>query len=333
MNRAEYLRLEAEIAEDIRRELLEAYGVMLDLVDVAALTSLIEAGQIAAIFAVLTLTEAQYSTVVEAIERGFARAGRGEMAYVARAAQRAGFRAVYAFDHRAPQAAGWVTDYAREQVSLARRTDQAVVRQVIAQGTADGRNPRDVARQLIGVRGPDGGRVGSAVGLSEQMERWVQQARAELAAGSPNYFQRRKRDRRFDKTVRRGNLTQPEIDKIATAYAERLRTLRAETIARTTATAALNAGRTIALEQAITDGRLTRDAVTRVWDSAGPDGRTRDMHLRMDGQERRVSEPFVSPDGSRLRWPGDTGLGASAATTVNCRCYARTKVDFFAGVD
>jgi hypothetical protein len=305
---------------------------MLDLVDVAALTSLIQAGQIAAIGALFVLTDAQYATVIESIERGFARAGRAEMQVVARAAQRAGFRAVYAFDHRAPQAAGWVTDFAREQVSLARRTDQDVVRQVIAQGTADGRNPRDLARQLVGVRTPQG-RVGSAVGLSDQMLQWVTDARAELEGGLPNYFSRRRRDKRFDRTVRRGNLTKAEIDKITTAYAERLRTLRAETIARTTATAALNAGRTIALEQAIVEGRLTRDAVTRIWDSAGPDGRTRDSHLRMDGQQRAVGEPFVAPDGSRLRWPGDTGLGASASETVSCRCYARTKVDFLAGVE
>ena len=332
MNRAEFLRLEAEIAEDVRRELLQAYGVMLDLVDVAALTSLIQAGQLAAIAAVLTLTEAQYATVVEAIERGFARAGRAEMQTVARAAQRAGFRSVYAFDHRAPQAAGWVTDFAREQVTLTRRTDQEVIRQVIAQGTADGRNPRDVARQLVGVRTPQG-RVGSAVGLSDQMLQWVTDARTELEGDLPNYFTRRRRDKRFDKTVRRGNLTKTEVDKIATAYAERLRTLRAETIARTTATAALNAGRTISLEQAIADGRLTRDAVERVWDSAGPDGRTRDSHLRMDGQRRSVSDPFVSPGGARLRWPGDTGLGAPAEEVVACRCYVRTEVDFLAGVE
>ncbi len=332
MTRADYLRLEAEIAEDIRRELLEAYGVMLDLVDVAALTALIAAGQIGAIYAVLTLTDAQYATVVEAIERGFARAGRAEMADVARAAQRAGFRAVYAFDHRAPQAAGWVTDYAREQISLTRNTDQAVIRQAIAAGTAEGRNPRDIARDLLGVRTPDG-RIGSAVGLSEQMQGWVTAARQELEAGLPNYFTRRRRDKRFDKTVRRGNLTAAEVNKITTAYAERLRTLRAETIARTTATAALNAGRTVALEQAIADGRLSRDAVTRVWDSAGPDGRTRDQHLRMDGQERAVGEPFVAPDGDRLRWPGDTGMGAGADNVANCRCYVRTKVDFLAGVE
>jgi len=67
-----------------------------------------------------------------------------------------------------------------------------------------------------------------------------------------------------------------------------------------------------------------------VWDSAGPDGRRRDAHAKMDGQKRGHNEPFLSPDGSRLRWPGDSGLGASAANTVNCRCYVRDEIDFVA---
>lgn len=43
-------------------------------------------------------------------------------------------------------------------------------------------------------------------------------------------------------------------------------------------------------------------------------------HRRMDGVTVPIGEPFITPAGSRLRYPGDRSLGAPAGEVVNCRC-------------
>lgn len=49
-------------------------------------------------------------------------------------------------------------------------------------------------------------------------------------------------------------------------------------------------------------------------------GTSRFDHRRMDGVTVPIGEPFVTPAGSRLRYPGDRSLGAPAGEVVNCRC-------------
>lgn len=58
--------------------------------------------------------------------------------------------------------------------------------------------------------------------------------------------------------------------------------------------------------------------VINVW-STMMDERVRDWHQEAEGQERRVDQPF-DVGGEKLRFPGDTSLGASLRNTINCRC-------------
>jgi hypothetical protein len=46
------------------------------------------------------------------------------------------------------------------------------------------------------------------------------------------------------------------------------------------------------------------------------------------GQGILFDEPFVSPSGDRLMFPGDRSLGASADETVQCRCRVEYRVDW-----
>jgi hypothetical protein len=57
------------------------------------------------------------------------------------------------------------------------------------------------------------------------------------------------------------------------------------------------------------------------WDSFD-DSRVREDHLTVSGQERRVREAFVLPDGSRMNHPGDSSMGAPLRQLVGCRCSA-----------
>ncbi|RIH89456.1 hypothetical protein [Calidithermus roseus] len=43
-------------------------------------------------------------------------------------------------------------------------------------------------------------------------------------------------------------------------------------------------------------------------------------HRRMEGVTVPLEQPFVTPAGSRLMYPGDRSLGAPAGEVVNCRC-------------
>lgn len=61
----------------------------------------------------------------------------------------------------------------------------------------------------------------------------------------------------------------------------------------------------------------------KVW-MATPDGRTRDLHLSMDGQEVDISEPFVDGDGNELDYPGDPS--AAPESVYNCRCSMITHI-------
>lgn len=74
-------------------------------------------------------------------------------------------------------------------------------------------------------------------------------------------------------------------------------------------------------------GGLPEAAVMIEWVST-PDSRTRDSHRAMHGQKVREGEAFVTPDGYRMRYPGDTELGAPASETIQCRCSFKTTVNW-----
>lgn len=82
--------------------------------------------------------------------------------------------------------------------------------------------------------------------------------------------------------------------------------------ARTAMTGAQNAGRIETMERAQEMGIHVR----KQW-LATLDGRTRDAHRLLDGQEQDIDKPFKSGLGD-IMYPGDPG--ASAANVYNCRC-------------
>ena len=58
---------------------------------------------------------------------------------------------------------------------------------------------------------------------------------------------------------------------------------------------------------------------------ATTDGRVREDHKEMNGDEKPQDEPFVLPDGSKMMFPGDISMGAPPEQTINCRC---TMIEF-----
>ena len=89
--------------------------------------------------------------------------------------------------------------------------------------------------------------------------------------------------------------------------------------ARTMVTGAENRGRLDRFKALEDEGVIQH----KVW-IATPDGRTRDWHLDMDGQEVPINEPFIDGLGNELEYPGDDG--APPETVYNCRCAMRSEL-------
>lgn len=96
--------------------------------------------------------------------------------------------------------------------------------------------------------------------------------------------------------------------------------------ARTLVTGAQNAGRLDSYKKLRDDGAV----LNKVWMATG-DGRTRDWHLDMDGQEVGLDEAFIDGNGEELEYPGDPG--GPPESVYNCRCTMHTKIIGFRRAD
>lgn len=207
------------------------------------------------------------------------------------------------------------------------------VRQVIDQGIAEGRNPRNLALDLVGrINRQTGRRDGGIVGLTTQQAGYVTKARAQLEGLDAGYFDRRLRDKRFDRTVAKAirdgrALARADIDRITARYADKLLEHRGEVIARTESIAALHAGQFEAARQLVETGKVRADQITKVWDATG-DARTRPSHAAMDGQAVGLNEPFRTPSGALMMHPHDASLGAPADEIIQCRCFMAIRVKY-----
>ncbi len=242
------------------------------------------------------------------------------------------FAASFGFDGRADRAQAWASEHVGGLVTGIVEEQRQLLANIIQGQIASGEAPRSAAIRIAG-RIQGNARQGGIIGLSRAQAGYLENARRELEELSPSYFERKLRDRRFDGLVRKAMrdgkpLAKVDVDRISARYSDRMLKHRADTIARTESITAFRAGRREAIEQAIEAGAINPARLRRVW-NATLDSRTREDHSRVHGQAvDGMGEPFVMPDGSRLLYPGDNSLGASADQTINCRCYDEYVVDW-----
>jgi hypothetical protein len=300
---------------------------------------LIAAGRVDDIAPALGIEAAALATLTEAIRSAFVSGGTfgAEDIPTIRRADGPGGVFRLRFDVRNVRAEAWIREHAAQFVTVILRDQRDAIRGVVNEGARLGLNPRTVALDIAGRVSPQTGRrTGGIVGLTSQQAGFVMRARQQLLSGDPaemrGYFTRQLRDRRFDALVRRAMdagkpVALKDAERILSRYSDRLLRLRAETIARTEALSAFNAGRDEAVQQLIDTGQVRPQAVTKTWRTAA-DARVRDAHSAMAGQKIAFDQPFRSPTGALLRYPGDTSLGAGAADVANCRCIAMTRIDY-----
>src|SRR5699024_6784227 len=126
----------------------------------------------------------------------------------------------------------------------------------------------------------------------------------------------------FDKLVKRHiklgrPLNQSSLDKIVSSYSQNLLRQRAKMIAQTQAHTAFEKGRRDAWEQAVRAGEVNAEGLRKKWRSER-DQRVRLTHRVLNGNSEPFDQPFVSPSGAQLMYPGDPT--APLSEVANCRC-------------
>lgn len=320
-------------AAALRKAFEQAVSDLRNSVKLADLVEAISAGDADRAFRVLGLSRAAFASVEDELLNAYQAGGLLAEAQIGIIPVAAVGSVAFRFDTRDAAAQRWLLESSSKLVTEILDDQRELIRSVLAKGMQAGANPRSTALNLVGRVDPVARtRVGGMVGLTSQQEGWIASARAELEALDSRYFTRALRDKRFDSSLRKafaeGKVPDTGVvDRAITQMQNRALKYRADTIARTESLNALRAGQFQAIDQAVKIGEVDKQHATKVWD-ATMDGKTREDHAAMDGQIVAISDPFLSPEGSALMFPGDGSMGASGAMVINCRCATSYKIDF-----
>ena len=323
------------IATQQERQMLQAFNAILaDIRDQAVLAEIVralEVGNTDAVVRLLGIDEATWSPLGDAIRESYRQGGITGATQLGRIPVEDGTVRAH-FDMRNPAAEAWVANASSTRIVEIVSEQRQVIRDTIAAGVAAGQGPRTTALDLVGrIDQRTGRRVGGVVGLTDQQAGWVRNARRELEALDPNYLNRALRDKRLDSAITRAirdgkPLTQAQIDTAVTQMQARALRYRGETIARTESINALREGQAQAIAQAIGTSEIDpRDGV-KVWE-ASIDGRERETHAEVDGDEVPIDQPF-EVGGYQMMHPGDSSMGAPAEEVINCRCSVSYRIDY-----
>jgi hypothetical protein len=280
------------------------------------------AGADAAVAAV-PLQPALFRPLDRAMEQAFEGGGQATIEALPVVRGPEGGRISTVFDIRSPVAEAWLRDHSSTLVREIIDDQQAAIRARLVAGMEAGRNPRDIALDLIGrIDRATGRRTGGIIGLTAYQEAIVRNYAAELAQADPAALQRQLRDLRYDGALKRAiaegkPLTGEQITCMVSAYENRMLRHRGETIAKTETTSALYEAREEALEQAGRAGQVNPGGVRKRWKSSGGP-RVRHTHQVLNGQVVSLRSSFISPSGAALRYPSDPR--APAAERINCEC-------------
>lgn len=323
--------------------LLRAFMVSIqsikDQINLSAVVAQLERGDINGAIAEMNLDADAFARFELAVVETYNDGGFGTTENLPRVTGPDGSRAVFRWGVRNLEAESWLANHSSMLVSRILDDQRVGIRAALAEGLAEGENPRQTALAVVGrVNRVTGRREGGIIGITSAQERYVANARRELLSGDPeqlrNYLTRERRDKRFDRSIERAIQTKKPIpremvEKVLARYSDRLLSLRGEMLARTETMTALSKGRDDALRQQIQNGKLQAEDLTKIWHSTNDD-RTRHTHRALNGVQLPMDGYFQSPSGSLLRFPGDPE--APASETVGCRCWLEYKIDYIGQV-
>lgn len=195
---------------------------------------------------------------------------------------------------------------------------QQVINQILVDGSKAGLNPRTMARDIKG-----------AIGLTPHQQKIVSNYRRELETGSTGALDRQLRDARFDSAIESAFederiIPKAKIDQYVAAYERKFIANRAESIARTEALRSAHLGAQDNWNNAVQQGTVVREKVQRKWKHGPHRKHSRQSHIKMNGQTRKLGEPFVTDGGIEIMYPCDPS--APASETIRCTCGVITRL-------
>jgi len=339
MTEKQLIELLAQFEPRLRDAILDGIRRLRDEALLVEVIRMIEQNNVDGVLRALGLNPAVFNSFYFVLAQTFEAGGMALIAGLPKHVTDAtGVRSMIRFNVRDRDAEQWLATRSSQRVVEIEEDVRQAVRDALQRGMREGRNPRNVALDLVGrVNRQTGRREGGTVGLTGSQLRWVDSVRQKLLTLDESYFEMGLRPSRFDQVVREAvtsgkPLNAETVDKLVGLYADNALKYRGEQIGRTEALSALNRGEYEAIKQAALRNGRPLSAIRKVWDSAG-DGRVRDSHRALDGQSVGLDEPFVSPvTGARMLHPHDQSLDAPAREIVGCRCRIRYEIDFAAGV-
>lgn len=295
----------------LRKAFWNAVNDIAQTSDFTALVRALERGDVDEALRALRIDDALYRPLENALVEIYRDGGGYAVDGLPKINPATGQQLIIRFGIQSPRAQRWLADESSRLIADITESQRQAARETMVGGLSEGRSPRSTALDLVGRYNPaTRQRTGGTVGLGSRETRAVENYRARL---------------------REEGRAEDQVERMTRRYSSKLLRLRGERIARTETIAALNAGRMEAMRQAIDDGEIKADAVTKVW-KATKDGRTRDAHAILDGREAGFDEPFQSITGALLGYPGDTSLGASGRDVIQCRCTFQMRVDYGANL-
>ena len=314
-----------QIALELLR-LLEDMGA--EPVSLKQLTHAIETGDIELIAKLLGVDESYLSPVLEKLLQSYTDSGGMILA-----AFPATIVGTFTFGLANEAAMRYITNKRESLIKGIVGERLETIRAVLREVYLAGGGPAKAIPLLAGRVGPGGVRSGGLISLTPAQASWVIRARAELSGPYPSksFLMREARNRRYDGLIKRligekKPLTEKQINSITDDYRSRMLSVRAYSIARTEFHEATQSASYESVKALIESGRIREEDIEKVWSSSGNDGRTRHTHLSLDGQVQRFSDPFISPSGARLMFPGDRSLGAGPEERIQCRCVCNFRL-------
>lgn len=320
--------------------------VMQDIVDSAMLNEMIDAiekNDPERLLRATGFSPAALNPIIDAVEQVYQDSAETTVASWPKTIRTPTGLAMFRFDIRNPRAEEDLKTISSRLIAEITEDARQNVREALQQGMIRGDNPRTTALNIVGRIDPiTKKRTGGIVGLTQAQNGWVNNATRYLEQRDPQYFNLKLRDKRFDGVVKKAfdagkDLSKEDVSRITTSYKNRVLKHRADAIARTETMQTLNRGEYMANKQIVDEGLVSQSAMTKEWDDTG-DGHVRPTHRALaakygKGNGIGLDEPFISPSGARLMYPGDPNLGASAAEIVNCRCRMHVRVNWLHGVE
>ena len=288
-------KLAKGLEPSLRDAVLQAFKDMRGGLGVKALVDALEADNIQAVLEIIgagAVTAAMQGA--NKITRAALVAGAGAAATVIQGLAPTAVH--FAFDDMNPLVIDHMRGYELNLIRQIAADTREVIRQVLVDGLRAGENPRVIARSIRPL-----------IGLTAKQAQAVKNYERALREGDADALARALRDRRFDPTARRAvageAIPEAKIKQMVDRYRDRYLAHRAEVIARTEAMRAVNAGSSMAWDQAIAGGLLSKTLTRKRWVVAR-DERTckicRPIPIKNAGEEGfglPLDEPFQTSAG------------------------------------